>query len=110
MAEWNPDEAINWLRKKGLKPRQNIQYSVSFDVPALGKEPKQIAIPPKRSKIVTAYVNKYSITDVPFPVISGITKKEEYLKGSYGKNGNPGIAGSVARNPSLDPNITTFLG
>ena len=61
---------------------------------------------------VTAYVNRYSTTGEVFPVcgIHGVEVEQLYPRGHEGRNGSPGIAGSVARhNSSLDPKNNDVL-
>lgn len=78
-----------------------------------GQEPKwkYIAIARERKDGVTVFVNTRSRTDNLFidGMIPGVEITKKYPKGYEGKKGSPGISGSVARLPSLNPKYNDVI-
>ena len=92
-------------RNSGTPPKQ---YRFEFR----GALTRHIAITTEsKAAGVTVYVNQNSTNDLQFPkeALPDIEISETYEKGHEGKNGNPGIAGSVAAMPSLDPRKNAVL-
>lgn len=104
MNSWNADFAADRLANRGYQCHHQGTKSACFTVK--GPQPREVAISLARKNGVTAYVNHCSSAGLPYPSegLDGIQVLEKYVHGHQGVNGNPGIAGSVARkNPSLDP-------
>ncbi len=101
---WNPELAIDWLKKnKGLTLQSETQTWAVFEVS------KVMDIMVRRGQqVVTVYMNKYSVTNEPFPRLNGI-EDTEYPIGVRGKNNFPGISGKVARIQSLNPEYNVIL-
>jgi hypothetical protein len=108
MIVWNGKIAADILRKIGLRCHQEGSKTANFTI--TGGLPREISIVLTRENGVTAYVNRYSITEQPIGEIDGIEIVKPYRVGHKGINGNPGVAGSVVRhNPSLDPKKNEVL-
>jgi hypothetical protein len=107
MGFWNTDRAVQWMvdnRYNQRNEKTEKTKSVGFDIP--GAKLKQVAFACGRQAVVSLYINATSTGEVAYPLdgIQGIEIKKTYRAGHVGENGNPGIAGSVARNnPSLHP-------
>lgn len=77
-----------------------------------GMKRKHIAVSRERREgAVTAYVNVYSLTGNAFcdGEIAGVSITERYPRGTIGRTGDHGIAGSVAALETLDPLFNDVL-
>lgn len=104
MSTWNAETAAEGLLKRGYQCHYRKTKSANFRID--GTQLREISISLARKNGVTAYVNRLSTQGVAFPGqgLDGVEILERYPRGHVGVNGNPGIAGSVARNNhSLDP-------
>ena len=110
MSIWSGETAAQILEESGFRCHYRGTKSANFSVP--GPQRREISIALERKNVVTAYVNRRSVIEQLFPAdgIDGVDLVELYPHGHVGKNGNPGIAGSVARhNPSLNPRTNEVL-
>ena len=111
--EWNSEFAKEMLVKMGNARQLNETSTKTFQFQfGGGAHPlKEMAIARVRKNDVTIYVNQLSLSGQVYPEneMGGITVQERYPKGFQGKNGNPGIAGSVSRLPSLDPSLNDVV-
>lgn len=104
MIVWNGESAADLLEELGFRCHYRKTKTANFSVTS--SPLREISIPVTRRNGVTAYINRYSATGKVFPIdgIDGIEVEELYPREHEGRNGNPGIAGSVVRhNSSLDP-------
>ncbi len=104
MSVWNSEFAADLLAERGLYCHYRKTKSACFRIK--GMQPRELAIALARKTVVTAYVNLHSVSGIAFPDsgFEGIEVVERYMRGHEGRDGNPGISVSVARNnPSLNP-------
>jgi hypothetical protein len=107
---WNGESAATLLEELGFRCHYRKTKTANFSLTR--SRLREISIPVTRRNGVTAYINRYSVTGEVFPIdgIDGIDVEELYARGHEGRNGNRGIAGSVARhNSSLDPKNNDVL-
>ena|SRR5690348_1181717 len=107
---WNGESAASLIDKLGFRCHHRKTKTANFSITEA--QVREISIPITRRNGVTAYINRYSATGKVFPIegIDGIDVEKLYPRGHEGKNGNPGIAGSVVRhNSSLDPKNNDVL-
>lgn len=108
MIVWNGKIAADLLEKTGLRCHQKGSKTANFTI--TGGLSREISIVLTRKDGVTAYVNRYSITEQPIGEIDGVEIAEPYPLGHEGINKNRGLAGSVVQhNPSLDPKKNEVL-
>jgi hypothetical protein len=110
MVVWNGESAASLLGELGFRCHYRNTKTANFSLTS--SQLREISIPVTRQDGVTAYVNAYSATGQVFPIdgIDGIDVEERYPLGHQGSDGNPGIAGSVARNnSSLNPRNNEVL-
>ena len=110
MIVWNGESAATLLEELGFQCHYRKTKTANFSVTK--SRLREISIPVTRRNGVTAYINRYSANGEVFPIdgIEGVDVEKLYPRGHEGRNGNPGIAGSVIRhNSSLDPKKNDVL-